>query len=1005
MDKLHCQMMDDLKYSRQRYVLGKGAMKKLSCSSIYLRGFGALGVEIAKNLILTGVKRLAIHDCKIASTGDSSYNFFLNKSTVNKDNRVIGSLQEMTEMNPTVQIDALTNPCVDHATLKEFQCIILTETAIKEQIAINEFCRQQTPPIKFISADCLGILCYSFCDYGSEHIVNDVDGEVPKELFINQINMEENYIIVKLLENQKHDIDVGDLISFSNITGTSCLNDDHHSVIAATPSSFKINHYHNDQCFTSLTGGICKKEKRPISVKFESLEKQLNCPKLVETSDTFEDTFNCHLSLLSLHQYFRNYQTLPYHWSSSDLDTFQELSMEVAAQLDKQEIYNSRLVNLIGCTAAGTFTPLAAFMGGVVSQEVLKAVTNVYIPIHQWFYYNAAEIVREADGVSIKETDDFVNSFLSTHLRERLKLAKVFLVGCGAIGCEVIKNLALLNVGGSSEMTVTDHDLVKKSNLTRQFLFRSSSIQKSKSLIAAEAVKQFCPTINIRPLNLKVCQDTQEYFNDQFFNDHDIIIGALDNTEGRQYLDRRCIDNCRPYLDSGTFGNKGHVQVILPHMTESYASQSDPVDDEIPYCTLKSFPATISHTIQWARDKFDSLFFTKPNMVMKFEHSRNTWLEQIKKLDNGSLLEEEKITIINVIGWLSKSLKHVPSDWSQCLVMARLKFEKYFNHKARQLLHKFPLDATLEDEGLFWNFPRRPPKPIDFNMENNLHFLYIISTAKLFAATWQVLPSTWNISKEYVTETLSSCAVPDFIPDDSKMVETDEKARISADTPVLDFNKAVSFLRCLTEKEALSVSPQEFQKDDEHDGHMDFIISTSNLRAIMYGIEPKDNDEIRKLAGRIIPAIITTTSAVAALLTIELLKVLNKCSLEEYKNCFINLALTSFVIAEPAAAPIHLFSNGLRYTLWDKLEVQGHINFTIKDFITTVKKRYGGSVDTIIQDTKIIYMSFIPKYRKTLNKRMLDVITLPTDGLAINLFIDSGDSEDISSPSIRYYIK
>ena len=41
----------------------------------------------------------------------------------------------------------------------------------------------------------------------------------------------------------------------------------------------------------------------------------------------------------------------------------------------------------------------------------------------------------------------------------------------------------------------------------------------------------------------------------------------------------------------------------MPHKTESYSSQQDPPDKDVPYCTLKSFPATIEHTIQWARDK------------------------------------------------------------------------------------------------------------------------------------------------------------------------------------------------------------------------------------------------------------------------------------------------------------------------------------------------------------------------------------------------------------------
>ena len=50
----------------------------------------------------------------------------------------------------------------------------------------------------------------------------------------------------------------------------------------------------------------------------------------------------------------------------------------------------------------------------------------------------------------------------------------------------------------------------------------------------------------------------------------------------------------------------------------SSSSQQDPPERDVPYCTLKSFPATIEHTIQWARDKFESLFAQKPDMFTKF---------------------------------------------------------------------------------------------------------------------------------------------------------------------------------------------------------------------------------------------------------------------------------------------------------------------------------------------------------------------------------------------------
>jgi len=64
------------------------------------------------------------------------------------------------------------------------------------------------------------------------------------------------------------------------------------------------------------------------------------------------------------------------------------------------------------------------------------------------------------------------------------------------------------------------------------------------------------------------------------------------------YMDRRCVYYKKPLLESGTLGTKANVQVVLPHLTESYSSSQDPPEKSIPVCTLKNFPNAIEHTLQ-----------------------------------------------------------------------------------------------------------------------------------------------------------------------------------------------------------------------------------------------------------------------------------------------------------------------------------------------------------------------------------------------------------------------
>lgn len=150
-------------------------------------------------------------------------------------------------------------------------------------------------------------------------------------------------------------------------------------------------------------------------------------------------------------------------------------------------------------------------------------------------------------------------------------------------------------------------------------------------------------------------------------------------------MDRRCVYFRRPLLESGTLGTKGNTQVVIPYLTESYSSSQDPPEKSIPICTLKNFPNSIEHTIQWARDLFEGLFRVPAENVNLYL-SQSSFVEStIKQGGNAKeILESVRNSLVS----------DKPYSFDHCIRWARLKFEEYYNNNIQQLLFNFPKDSV-----------------------------------------------------------------------------------------------------------------------------------------------------------------------------------------------------------------------------------------------------------------------------------------------------------------------
>jgi len=152
----------------------------------------------------------------------------------------------------------------------------------------------------------------------------------------------------------------------------------------------------------------------------------------------------------------------------------------------------------------------------------------------------------------------------------------------------------------------------------------------------------------------------------------------------------------------------------------------------------------------------------------------------------------------------------------------------------------------------------------------------------------------------------------------------------------------------------------EFEKDVNSNHHIAFITSTSNLRAQSYTIPTISFEETKRIAGRIIPAIATTTAAVVGLSGLELIKVVQSKTLSSYKNAFINLALPFTCFSDPISPAVRSSDSKEAklkgFTQWDHIEIEHGRTITLKDFIKTVETTTGLSVSMVTAGVTMLFM-------------------------------------------------
>ena len=1058
---------DEERYSRQLYTLGARAHSLVRSSTILVDGPARSGLvyESVKNLALSGVgKIILLTNEGQASQGELEEHYFNQemddlgnvyrrgaKVECFPDDEEVDDTELLMEyirrLNPSVKVEKMqrikylseigTGGEI-HDIVGSNPVLLCVDRPLSTQRILNKSCRsvstcteRKMGTIPFIAIETAGVYGKAFSDFGDEFCIEDEDGETPKSTLLDNADLEEGHAkgecTLHCVEGERHDVSKGDTIKFQWQNGEGDDLDEVDCIVTyvQNPTRFRVKfHDRNgeiiqgellEQLSSTINNGANSfaRVKIPKPMSFLSLEDALaaqhDATKEIFAASDLDKSFDptrrkaVMSSFVALEAVVQKNNALP---CREEADNFVKEVNALGTEDSKR--FDSITSSFAQCAKA-KFTPLQCIYGALGAQESLKAASGLYNPIKQFLLYDCDEILT---GIKHKAEDDVSNIsgmkyIIGKKLTKRLCSQKVFVVGSGAIGCEILKNLAAMDVGTGTRkkkggsIILTDMDTIEKSNLSRQLLFRDADVGKCKSTAAQEAVHRLNPNVKLDSHTSKVGDDVKgTFFDDKFWSSGvDVVLNALDNMEARLFIDSQCVANQKALVDAGTLGAKGNVQVVVPRQSESYASSSDPPDPTIPVCTLKHFPYEISHTIQWGRDLFDGLYNRRPGQVNEHKESlSNTNASQFAKslfdklgedaaMDTADDLLEDCLNFDSTDDENKTKIKDASIKWATKLA------KTLFYDSIMDLLEQHPLDSLDDDDKPFWSGTRKAPTPLTYSeneitAESNSNIIDFVRYA-----------ARLRIETYYPASLLMKDMASKVTPEEVKTALLEQSKPESITSNEDSFQKRITdkvqTAKAACKKITKDLNIASFEKDDDSNGHVAFVTAASNLRAIAYGIAPVDAMETRRVAGRIVPAMITTTALVSALSCIEFVKLTQGAQLHQHRNAFVNLALPFFAFTSPLPAEEVAGLHGTSHTIWDKLlikeEEKHHLKggITMRRFLRKIKKK---SEDGEIEVSNISYGPFM-LYANFLHEDDDDVLDAPVLQLVLDA-ITSGDIED-----------
>lgn len=972
-------------YSRQIGAIGKDAMAKIVNLKVVILGCDTVGVECVKSLALMGVKHFYLYDNTKVS---QKYNGRIINYKKNSKNTLAELckyfIDELTCCS--AKITVLTKKGLVNNLIKSkselYDCVVETRTN-SNTFEYEDIVSKHKKP--YIYGHNVGLLGYVFSNFGEWKVLdrdgeNTISGYVSSNLETDQhmiISVDglktlpsNNSFILKALSGNEY---VSQLLS-KRIINNKALNTSELELTVKNDDKLSqfLNNEENIQFF----------EKKDSDVYTSSY--------FSKTSSQF-DIPNNNYKYIDLTSSFNN---------DTKTNSVHENIIKYLAHKDK--------IKIPSINTETKFYPLGVIIGSILAHEVIK-VSHKYIPLQEELVFDYTGLKSSNLYISKGNYWD-VNAVLDRDLVRKIKKLKMFMIGCGALGCEISKNLIMMGFGEcySGRLNITDMDTIELSNLSRQFLFRPEDINKLKSDVVKSRLTGYKDYYrdSIASFDSEVGVNSENMFSRKWWEGNDIIINALDNVDARKYVDSICNKYDKPLFESGTLGTKANTQVILPYETATYSEIKDPVDNSIPMCTVRNFPNTNEHCVEWGLDLFNKVITEAIIDYNIFIKNPDKCIQSIKSLNNDTLISERYRNLINLI-----ELKINPTKISVVNYVNSI-FNYNYILPIREILTTFPKDMINSVGEAFWSGKKRLPKELTYE---DISIEFMISIGKLLNIIFIDLDG--KIIEE--SNKLSNNKLNSLHKKEINIDEKSDKVDIivSEEERVALINQITLYSKEILDKKLELLKEAKYDKDD--DLHNIIMTNIVNLRARCYTIEESDNLTIKLISGRIVPALSTTTSIVAGFVMIDILKYLSSNSKKwiiKPSECNINLATNQYNIydslkpkvthnkmySEEFAMPIETIPAD--FNTWSKLRIKGakvYVN-TILELVKYLEQEYKiPEPDMLSIGNLIIYSKgnnvntdFKNIYSK-LGKNITEILT-------IDICVNNAEFVPIITPPILY---